>query len=882
MHAFARSAIARSTRPRSNLAVTLLALALDTSLAGLSVLWAAPEFHDGSERVSSGLVALYDFRSEGGDRVRDLSGFKEPADLEISSAETVRWAQDALAIQSPARIRSTDRLAKISDLVRISGEITVEAWIEPLGDRSAGSACILAMSNGTDQRNFELSQDGEFILARFRTSRTGRADPPQLSALANRGGSGPAQVVFTRDRSGRARIFLDGKLAREQMVEGGVLDWEKTNLTLANDSRRGRPWLGTIHLLAIYARDLAPTEVARNFEVGPSAGRAVARESVVAESFFESEIGPLLARRCLDCHDSAVRQGGLDLSRRESALGGGDHGPAIVPGAATKSLVWTMVMADSMPQNRAPLSDLEKRVLREWIDGGAEWPDGPLEAVGFAEKGSSGTGWIRRLTASEYLETIRSLTGLDLSDDARGLLPPDLRADGFNNTAYNLTVDLGHVEAYARLARKAAAHADVRELAGPGLAFGVKQIRNMGRRVLRGPVEGIEIELYLTLAESVSELGGTFEEAARHVLEAMLQSPRFLYRVEQQLGDGTAWPADPYELASRLGYIVWGAPPDSALLDAAESGDLSDSAEVRHQVQRMLEDPRAVARSKEFISQWLDMDRLANLNPNREMFPSWDAQLAADMRSETLAFFEDLVWRQNRPLHDLFNAQFTYLTPRLAAHYGLEPEGPGLRRYDLATKPGRGGLLTQGTVLTVGGDDASMVTRGLFLLEDLLSGEVGSPPPGLDTSPVPPTPGRSRRAIAMDRVRSPACGGCHRRFEPLAFGLEKFNGVGSYSEVDEHGNVLREDGEIVLPGSDGPVSFASLTEMLDLLARSDDLQRTIIRKLAQFAIGRPLGTADEAAVEEIHRQVGSRGATYGRLVSAIVTSDLVRSVQTEH
>ncbi len=831
--------------------------------------------------MRNGLIALYDFRSDSEDVVRDRSPFKESADLKIRSAETVQWAEGALKILSPSHIRSTDRPAKISDLVRVSGEITVEVWIEPVENHSAGPACIFAMSNGADQRNFELSQDGELFLARFRTSRTGRADPPQLDAPATGDGYGLTHVAFTRDRSGQARIFVNGKLARELPAPGGVLDWEKTNLTLANDSRQKRPWLGTFHLLAIYARDLAPAEIARNFEAGPSAGRAAAKQPPGVTSIFEERIAPLLARRCLDCHDSAVRQGGLDLSRRESALAGGDHGPAIVPGAASKSLLWAMVTADAMPQNRAPLSDREKRALREWIDAGAEWPDKPVDAKAYSEDDASSADWIRRLTASEYLETIRSLTGLDISAEARDLLPPDLRADGFNNTAYNLTVDLEHVEVYARLAEKTAARADVRELAGPGLTFGIEQVRNMGRRVLRGPVEEIEVGLYLALGESITESGGTFEEAARYVLEAMLQSPRFLYRVEQQHGDGTAWPADPYELASRLSYIVWGAPPDDDLLDAAQSGDLSEAAEVRRQMERLLADPRAVSRSKEFIAQWLDLDRLANLNPNREMFPHWDPRLAADMRAETLAFFEDLAWRRNRPLRDLFNARFTYLTPRLARHYGLKPEGAGLRRYDLSATPSRGGLLTQGAVLTVGGDDASMVARGLFLLTDLLSGEVGSPPPGLDTSPVPPAAGRSRRAIAMDRVQSPACGGCHSRFEPLAFGLEKFDGVGGYSEVDEHGNALREDGEIVFPGADKSVPYASAAEMFDLLAASDQLQLTIVRKLAQFAIGRPLTAADEPAVEEIHRQIGDSGGAYGELITAIVMSDLVRSVQTE-
>ena len=295
----------------------------------------------------------------------------------------------------------------------------------------------------------------------------------------------------------------------------------------------------------------------------------------------------------------------------------------------------------------------------------------------------------------------------------------------------------------------------------------------------------------------------------------------------------------------------------------------------------MLADQRAVTRSAEFLAQWLDLGRLGTLRPDSEHFPHWNPRLAEDMRSETLAFFEDLVWDQRRPLADLLNAQFTYLTPRLARHYGLDARGSGLRRYELGGVPSRGGILTQGAVLTKGGSEASMVTRGLFVLEDLLFGEIGSPPPGTDTTPVPASPGRSRRAVAADRVASPACGGCHARFEPLAFGLERFDGLGSYHEIDEYGNDLREDGEILFPGSAKPAPYATTAEMMDLLAKSDRVRRTIARKLTQFAIGRPLAVSDESAIGEIHRRGQVDGGTYPSLVEAIVTSKLVRTTQTE-
>ena len=176
------------------------------------------------------------------------------------------------------------------------------------------------------------------------------------------------------------------------------------------------------------------------------------------------------------------------------------------------------------------------------------------------------------------------------------------------------------------------------------------------------------------------------------------------------------------------------------------------------------------------------------------------------MREETLAYFEEVVWKQNRPLADLLNAQLTFVTPRLAQHYGLKLDkgesADELIRCDLSNVPGRGGLLTQGSVLTVGGDEASMVTRGLFVLHELLRGVVRDPPPCVDTTPVASKPGLTQRAVAESRIANQKCAGCHARFEPLAFGLEQLDGLGAFHETDEHGNKLRDDGSILFPGQE--------------------------------------------------------------------------------
>jgi hypothetical protein len=614
-------------------------------------------------------------------------------------------------------------------------------------------------------------------------------------------------VVYTCDRAGQARLYIDGKLNAEQKIGGATSNWDGGfQLGLGNELSNDRPWLGALRLVAIYNRDLLASEVDQNFRAGrmvapPSATELLATKNAANAKLFESRIAPLLSKHCLECHDTVTKRGKLDLSRKGAALASGG-GTVIVAGKSARSLLWEKVESDEMPHDRPPLPESEKKLLKEWLDGGAAWSLDVIDPAVYAHGAGSQELFVQRLTVPEYIETVRSTVGVEIAKEARELLPRDLRADGFSNTAYNLNVDLGHVDAYAKLAEIIAGRIDIKALATKHTKSReltdenvTKVVEPVGRRLLRGSLSKGEVARYCGVSTTVAASGGNFDDAIRYIVEAMLQSPRFIYRIESQSGDGSARPVEQLELASRLSYIVWGGPPDDALLDTAEKGKL-DRAGVESHARRMLQDRRAVERSKQFIAEWLNLGRLENLRPDPRKFPRWEAALAADMRDETLAFFEEIVWRQNRPLSDLLNAQVT-VTPRLAKHYGLPLDKSAADskpvRYDLSSLPGRGGVLTQGSVLTVGGDEASMVARGLFVMQELLRGVVRDPPPGVDTTPIPSKPGLTQRAVAESRLANKNCTGSHAKFEPLAFGLEKFDGLGSFHETDEHGNKLRDD-----------------------------------------------------------------------------------------
>lgn len=843
----------------------------------------------GENRVSAGLQVLYDFKGTSGTIVKNKTSLGKSADLRIGNPKPVKVKDGSLEISGKTQLRTDEPPQKLIDAIRKSGAMTIEAWIRPANNKQDGPARIVTLSKDSNERNFTLGQDGNRFDYRFRTNQNGKNGVPSLGSKSGVVQSEIMHVVATHSRAGMSTIYINGEKSSDRKVPGEAINWDGSfRLALADELNYNRPWMGTYHLVAIYSRDLTPSEIKRNFRAGHGAVTAPAITKAKVDSqteLFESEIAPLLSNHCLECHDTATNKGKLDLSRHsESFVKDG----ILIPKNHADSLFWESIENDEMPKDRPPLSKGEKELVKKWIEGGANWSLARIDPALYLHGNRASGNWLQRLTVTEYIATVKSSTGVDISKEAREKLPADLRADGFSNTAYNLGVDLKHISAYSDLAGLIVERMDV-----PAYAKGFSSkrrlidddmrdlIEKMGKWLLRGPLESHEIDTYRGITTTVASAGGNFDDAVALVIEAMLQSPRFLYRMENQQGDGSDWPTSPFPLASRLSYILWGDRPDKELMEAADKGALITGDDLSGQMRRMLKDPRARARSLQFAGDWLNLGRLANMAPNPEKFPEWNEALASDMQRETLAFFEEVAWEQNRPLSDLLNAQFTFVTPTLAKHYNLKSEGNDLVKIDLSGNPDRGGLLTQGSILTIGGDQASMVSRGLFVMHDLLRGVVKDPPPCVDTTPVPSKPGLTQRAIALDRIGNKNCGGCHSKFEPLAFGLEQYDGIGAFHQKDEHGNELRNDGEILFPGTADPVSYPDAAAMMELLSKSERVRESITWKMTQFAIGRPLVSTDAGVVAEIHEKAMKDGGTYQATITAIVLSDLVRKTRTQ-
>jgi hypothetical protein len=515
--------------------------------------------------------------------------------------------------------------------------------------------------------------------------------------------------------------------------------------------------------------------------------------------------------------------------------------------------------------------------------------DGPASEPGTVAQGvCADTPFVRRLTIEEYVATVEATLGVDIELEAVAALPKDLQSDGFSNSAGALIVTLDHVQDYAELAELAVSRipniadfaATMASCTDLSPTCAEELIAALSQRVYRGEVAAEEVSALMPIFATADVEGESFENGVGLVLTAMLQSPRFLYRVENEVGEneGEIRALSAYAVANRLSYLLWSAPPDDTLFLAAADDALTTDEAIEAHVRRMLDDPRARETSARYLSDWLGLSRLDNIARDPGQFPEFTDTIAEQMKFETLEYFDHLVWEKQRPLSEIFNTQTTFVGDSLAGFYGFEQVGAG--EYDLSDIPERGGLLTQGSILTNGGATASMVGRGIFIMETFLCGEIGSPPPGVDTTPPEVEPGETQRTYSEGRVDNPACGGCHSRMEPLAWGIERYDSTGAYADEDANGNELKQDGYLLFdPGSD-PAPYATTAELNELLAESESVKTCMADKATQFAMGRKVhGDPDTTcSLDAIHERFLTTDGTYHDLMVAIALSPMFRSI----
>lgn len=397
-------------------------------------------------------------------------------------------------------------------------------------------------------------------------------------------------------------------------------------------------------------------------------------------------------------------------------------------------------------------------------------------------------------------------------------------------------------------------------------------LSRLARRAYRRPVHAADLAPLMRLYRMGRQDSNSFEGGVQVALKAVLVSPSFLFRLESEPASakpGSIVPLSDLELASRLSFFLWSSIPDETLLAAAEKGQLKDAKILETQVRRMLADPKSQRFVENFAGQWLHLRNLAHVKPDPDKFPEFDPELREALARETELFFESIV-RSDASVIDFLDAPYTFVNERLAKHYGI-PGIQGRHFRKVAVDPAtRGGVLSQGSVLTVSSypTRTSPVIRGKWVLENLL----GAPPP----PPPPNVPELRESEIGqsaslrqqMEQHRSnPVCAACHSKMDHIGFALENYDAIGRWRTKDGKFDI---DASGVLPNGtafQNPQQFKAI-----LREQKQEFVQALAEKMLTYALGRGLERYDRPVVRTISREMAGQDYRFSSLVRGIVNS----------
>ena len=399
-------------------------------------------------------------------------------------------------------------------------------------------------------------------------------------------------------------------------------------------------------------------------------------------------------------------------------------------------------------------------------------------------------------------------------------------------------------------------------------------LSTLARRAYRRPATHADLQTLLD-SYKAGRSGKSFEAGIGMALQAMLDSPDFLFRVERdppKIAPSTAYRISDLELASRLSFFLWSSLPDEQLLDLAEHGKLKDRAVLEQQVRRMLRDSRAKALVDNFAGQWLDLRSLRSVAPNEDTFIEFDESLREAFETEMKLFFESML-HEDRSVPDLLNANYTFVNERLARHYGIPNiYGSRFRRVTL-TDEARFGLLGKGSILTVTSypNRTSPTLRGKWVMDNIL----GTPPPPPPANVPDLQEGKDTERLTMrqrmeQHRTNPVCASCHSRMDPLGFALDNFDAIGKWRATETTAN-LPIDASGVLPDGtkfQGPAELRKI-----LLSHPEQFVTVVTEKMLTYALGRGTEYYDEPAVRKILREDAASGYRWSTLILGIVKSE---------
>jgi hypothetical protein len=598
---------------------------------------------------------------------------------------------------------------------------------------------------------------------------------------------------------------------------------------------------------------------------------------------FGTDLKPLLENLCYACHDARKHKAGIDLSAYHDES-------AVHKDVATWRKVANQIDSRDMPPEDATVqpSDAQRQLLVSWIRTSEA-----RALVGMPR--DPGASPPRRLNRAEYAATMQDLLGagadlgevIGLPDDSlRGfstfsgsLGMPPLLFEKYYAAADLALARLVEPPAGAKAAERAAW--DAVFIAPPGATPASRHeaariiLQAMARRAYRRPVQPDELARLLRLYDAAAQ-NRDFVPALKLALKAMLVSPNFLYRLEQdraKSGVSDAYPIDSHELAVRLSYLLWSTMPDAELSALADQGRLGEPAVLEAQVRRLLADRRGHAFTAGFFASWLQIDHLEKARPSQMYFPALTPELRAAMYDETALFIDQLREHDGRLL-DLLDCDYAFVNADLARLYGLPAvSGTELRRVSLPAASHRGGLLGMASVLTMTSHTfrTSPTLRGKWILEVLLG--TPPPPPPANVNQQIDAPGggaaasHSFREQLAQHVKDPSCAACHRKMDPLGFALDNYDGIGGWRESTAE-RPLDTSGK--LPGGEAFNGAAELKKVL--WNRRARFVRTLVEQCFSYALGRDLAPVDETSVQQVIERLDAGSYRFSDLVLGVVTS----------
>ncbi len=490
------------------------------------------------------------------------------------------------------------------------------------------------------------------------------------------------------------------------------------------------------------------------------------------------------------------------------------------------------------------------------------------------DPGAPGITVIRRLNKTEYNNTVRDLIG-NSSGPAKDF-PPEEQGYGFNNNSAALTVSPVLVQAQLTAAEAMSAFA-VSNLSTslPCAAVGddacaQQFIASFGERAFRHPLEATDTDR-LTALFNKGKLAGGFSSGIEWVVQSVLLSPRFLYRVELSSASLDSW-----EVASRLSYLLWQSMPDSGLLDAARADSLVTPAGVTTQVDRLLTHENAKPALRDFHAQWLKYGGVQSLARDATAYPDFTPSIAQAMREELDELVTYAAFDSPSHVQTLLFGSDSFLNGPLATFYGVSgPTGASFSKVALNSAQ-RSGILTRGGLMAALShpDQTSPVLRGKFVRTQLLCEDVPPPPPSVVTTLPPVTPTFTARDRMVQHTQDPTCNACHQRLDPIGFGFENLDPVGRWRDSDG-GKPVDATGNI--SGTDTSGAFNGPAELAARLAASSQVNTCVATQYFRFATGRKEIGGDATTISQLSATLKDKGGSLTQLIAALAASNVLRN-----